>query len=103
MPTREEWWEFCEKNTRKLDWTPTYEEFCRQEFLWASEPLMTKFKYEVVVEGKNLFVDLIRIKDNKTKRYTYITPDLEYHKAIRPFKHFMSSLTDDQCEALLKS
>lgn len=102
MPTKEQWWIFCEKNVLKLDWTPTYEEFCREEFLWVSEPLMTKFKYEVHVQEKNLYVDLIRTKDGKSKRYSFIAPDLEYHKAVRPFKHFMSSLTDDQCEALLK-
>jgi hypothetical protein len=100
--TREQWWAFCEKNVLKLDCMPTYEEFCNNEFLWSFEPLMTKFKYKISVEGKVLYVDLTRMKDNKTKRYTFIATDLPYPLATRPYRQFMSSLTDDQCEALLK-
>jgi hypothetical protein len=101
--TREQWWRFCEKNALKLDWMPTFEEFCEDEFLWSIDPLMTKFKYVISVEDKSMYVDLTRLKDNKTKRYTFIAKDLPYHKATRPVRYFMSSLTDDQCEALLKS
>lgn len=103
MPTREQWWAFCEKNVLKLDLMPTYEQFCREEFLWTPQPLTTKFRYVVSLDDENLFIDLIRLKDNKTKRYTFTKPNTEYHLALRPYKYFMSSLTDDQCEAHLKS
>ena len=100
--TREKWWAFCAKNCLKLAWLPTFNEFCLEEFHWEPEFLMTKFRCEFSVSDKNVFVDLIRIKDNKTKRYTFIGYPEYQPKVVYPFKCFMSSLTDDQCEAMVK-
>lgn len=102
ITSREEWWRFCEKNVLKLDILPTFEDFCQNKILWTNQPLVTKFKYTFSEGVDNIFVDIIRLKDKKTKRYYFLKTDLYYPLAIRAYNQFMSSLTDDQCEAMMK-
>lgn len=60
---------------------------------------MTKFKFEVYVVGESLVIDLIRLKDNKVKKFYFNNC---HPPIVEPYVQFMNSLTDDLCEGFMK-
>jgi hypothetical protein len=61
--------------------------------------LSSKFEFTVLVEGKTLYIDLIRTQDGKSKRFTF---NNSANPLVSPYIHFMNSLTDDQCQMMIK-